>query len=51
MDEYERAKTDAVFGIMMAENMLNDSVFMFQYGRLEARAATTKDDDPRSTGG
>jgi hypothetical protein len=49
MDEYERAKTDALFGIMMAENMLDDSVFMFQYGRLEARAAT--DDDPRPAGG
>jgi hypothetical protein len=52
MGEYERAQVDARFGMIMAENMLDDSVFMFHYGRMEARAnaAEATDDDSRPAG-
>lgn len=51
MGEYERATVDAKFGMIMAENMVDDSVFMFQYGRLEARAYNeATDDDSRPAG-
>lgn len=48
MGEYEQAQTDAKFGMIMAENLLRDSVFMWLYGRIEADAP---DDDPRPSRG
>ncbi len=49
MGEYERAETDARFGMIMAENLLRDSMFMWLYGRIEAHAPD--DEDPRPAGG